>query len=174
MCSNGLTCIYFADPNLLMALALQFTRAKFRTPAYLTRVFLVTKGSPLKPAPLLAVCVVHSPGSAGTAYTAAHVVLPLLGRSLRANGFVSGLDFWERLGVALDVSSCIIANVWAGDSSLSVCFAWNCSCQRANVKGHKTFVWKWLPFSALSWSLLHKTPCNLEDPYPIPREFITF
>lgn len=125
---------------------------------------------------LCLLCVVHSPGSAGTAYTAAHVVLPLLGRSLRANRFVSGLDFWERLGVALDVSSCIIANIWAGGSSLSVCFAWNCSCQRAiaDVKGHKTFVWKWLPFSALSWSLLHKTPCNLEDPYPIPREFITF
>lgn len=94
-----------------MALALQFTRAKFRTPTYLTGVFLVNKGSPLKPAPLPAVCVVHSPGSAGTAYTAAHVVLPLLGGSLRANTFVSGIDFWERLGVALDESSCIIANV---------------------------------------------------------------
>jgi len=39
---------------------------------------------------------VHNPQSAAIARTGGDVVLPLLVRSLKANGFVSGLAFWER------------------------------------------------------------------------------
>lgn len=42
--SSGLTFVCTAGPNLLMALALQITRAKFRGAAYVIQVSLVTAG----------------------------------------------------------------------------------------------------------------------------------